>query len=111
TPLFFIGAGLGHTLADVLGAPIDLMAAIGFVAVFAGAANTPLACTMMGVELFGAADTVYIAVGCFVAYLCSGHSGIYLSQRIGVPKIRHPLIAGGMALRHARTLPRHPPTP
>ncbi|GAJ27869.1 voltage-gated chloride channel family protein [Acidomonas methanolica] len=111
TPLFFIGAGLGHTLAGVLGAPVDLMAAIGFVAVFAGAANTPLACTMMGVELFGAADTVYIAVGCFVAYLCSGHSGIYLSQRIGVPKIRHPLIAGGMALRHARTLPRHPPTP
>ncbi|MQS00046.1 voltage-gated chloride channel family protein [Gluconobacter aidae] len=111
TPLFFIGAALGHTLAGVLGAPIDLMAAIGFVAVFAGAANTPLACTLMGIELFGAADTVYIAVGCFVAYLCSGHSGIYLSQRIGVPKIRHPLIAGGMALRHARTLPRHPPAP
>ncbi|WP_342628180.1 voltage-gated chloride channel family protein [Nguyenibacter vanlangensis] len=104
TPLFFIGAALGHTLAGLLHAPVDLMAAVGFVAVFAGAANTPLACTLMGVELFGAADTVYLAVGCFIAYLCSGHSGIYLSQRIGVPKIRHPLIAGGMALRHARTL-------
>ncbi|WP_025811959.1 voltage-gated chloride channel family protein [Komagataeibacter kakiaceti] len=108
TPLFFIGSALGHTLAGLLDAPVDLMAAIGFVAVFAGAANTPLACTLMGVELFGAADTVYLAVGCFIAYLCSGHSGIYLSQRIGVPKIRHPLIMGGMALRHARTLRREP---
>ncbi|NHO58186.1 voltage-gated chloride channel protein, partial [Acetobacter lambici] len=85
-----------------LGVPTDLLAAVGFVAVFAGAANTPLACTFMGVELFGATDVIYIATGCFVAYLCSGHSGIYLSQRIGVPKAAHPHIATGMALRQAR---------
>ncbi|MCP1259935.1 voltage-gated chloride channel family protein [Acetobacter lambici] len=102
TPLFFIGAGLGHTLSTFLGVPTDLLAAVGFVAVFAGAANTPLACTFMGVELFGATDVIYIATGCFVAYLCSGHSGIYLSQRIGVPKAAHPHIATGMALRQAR---------
>ncbi len=102
TPLFFIGAGLGHTLSTLLGVPTDLLAAVGFVAVFAGAANTPLACTFMGVELFGATDVIYIATGCFVAYLCSGHSGIYLSQRIGVPKAAHPHIATGMALRQAR---------
>ncbi|ACI52380.1 Chloride channel core [Gluconacetobacter diazotrophicus PA1 5] len=86
TPLFFIGAGLGNALAPLLHAPVDLLAAVGFVAVFAGAANTPLACTLMGIELFGAADIVYLAVGCFVAYLCSGHSGIYRAQRIGTRK-------------------------
>ncbi|MBS7555858.1 DUF190 domain-containing protein [Ancylobacter dichloromethanicus] len=86
TPLFFIGAGLGHALAGVLGAPVDLFAALGFVAIFAGATNTPLACMIMGIELFGATHAVYIAVACFLAYLCSGHSSIYLAQRLGVPK-------------------------
>ncbi len=69
-----------------MGAPIDLFAGLGFVAVFAGATNTPLACTLMGVELFGSGPMVYIAIACFVAYLFSGHSGIYGSQRIVVRK-------------------------
>ncbi|MCJ8141760.1 DUF190 domain-containing protein [Ancylobacter sp. A5.8] len=86
TPLFFIGAGLGHALAGVFGAPVDLFAALGFVAILAGATNTPLACMIMGIELFGATHAVYIAVACFIAYLCSGHSSIYLAQRVGVPK-------------------------
>ena len=86
TPLFFIGATLGNTLAWLLDAPVDLFAAIGFVAVFAGATNTPLACTIMAVELFGPSHVVYFAVGCFIAYFFSGHSSIYSSQRIGTPK-------------------------
>jgi H+/Cl- antiporter ClcA/PII-like signaling protein len=86
TPLFFIGAALGNALSGLLGAPTNLLAGLGFVAVFAGASNTPLACTIMGIELFGATDAVYIAAACFIAYIFSGHSGIYLSQRIGVPK-------------------------
>ncbi|WP_432453064.1 MULTISPECIES: voltage-gated chloride channel family protein [unclassified Agarivorans] len=86
TPLFFIGATLGNTLAWLMGAPIDLFAAIGFIAVFAAATNTPLACTIMGVELFGSEHLMYFAVACFVAYYFSGHTGIYSSQRIAVPK-------------------------
>jgi H+/Cl- antiporter ClcA len=104
TPLFFIGAGLGNALSWVLGAPTDLFAALGFVAVFAGAANTPLACTIMGVELFGGEHTAYIAVACFTAYLCSGHSGIYLSQRLGVAKVGGSHIPPNIALRQAREL-------
>ena len=87
TPLFFIGATLGNRLAALMHAPADLFASVGFVAIFAGAANTPLACTVMGIELFGADAAPYLAVGCFVAYLVSGHSGIYLSQRVGIPKV------------------------
>lgn len=102
TPLFFIGAALGHALAPLLGVPTDVFAAIGFVAVFAGAANTPLACTLMGIELFGAPYAVPIAVGCFVAYLCSGHNGIYLSQRIAVPKRRATGLTAETTLREAR---------
>jgi H+/Cl- antiporter ClcA len=86
TPLFFIGATLGNTIAMISGAPVDLFAGLGFIAVFAGATNTPLACTMMGIELFGAENVVYYAVACFVAYYFSGHTGIYQSQRVAVSK-------------------------
>jgi H+/Cl- antiporter ClcA len=86
TPLFFIGATLGHTLAVLLGAPVDLFAGLGFIAVFAGATNTPIACTLMGVELFGTTHVLYFAVACFTAYYFSGHAGIYSAQRVAVPK-------------------------
>lgn len=99
TPLFFIGAALGNALSWMLGAPTDLFAALGFVAVFAGAANTPLACTIMGVELFGGGQTAYLAVACFTAYLCSGHSGIYLAQRLGVAKVRGDAVPSDLPLR------------
>ena len=88
TPLFFIGAALGVALGSLMGVPTDLMAAIGFVAVFAGATNTPLACVIMGIELFGATHAVPLAIGCFVAYAASGHASIYGTQRIAVPKTR-----------------------
>lgn len=88
TPLFYIGATLGNALAPLLHQPFALMAALGFVAVFAGAANTPLACTIMAVELFGAPVGVCAAVACVTSYLSSGHTGIYRSQRVGQAKHR-----------------------
>mgnify|MGYP000500882657 CR=1 FL=1 len=89
TPLFFIGATLGNALVWFVPLPIALLAGMGFVAVFSGATNTPIACTLMGIELFGAESAVYIAIACVVAYLFSGHSGIYSSQIVGSPKLFH----------------------
>lgn len=86
TPLFFIGATLGSALSLVVPLPVGLMAGMGFVAVFAGATNTPIACTLMGIELFGSEPGIYLALACVSAYLFSGHSGIYSSQIIGSPK-------------------------
>ena len=77
TPLFVIGATLGVTLAGALGAPLPLFAALGFVAVFAGAANTPIACTIMGLELFGPGAVVYFALACVGSYIFSTHHSIY----------------------------------
>ncbi len=87
TPLFFIGATLGNTLAMLGGAPVDLFAGLGFIAVFAAATNTPLACTLMGVELFGGDHVLYYAVACFTAYYFSGHTGIYSAQKIAIHKV------------------------
>jgi H+/Cl- antiporter ClcA len=86
TPLFFIGATLGNVLASFSSAPIDLFAGLGFIAVFAGATNTPLACTLMGVELFGGEHLIYYATACFLAYYFSGHAGIYSAQKVEVDK-------------------------
>lgn len=86
TPLFFIGAALGNTLAPLLHLPPDLLAGLGFIAVFAAATNTPLACTLMGVELFGGEYVLHYAVACYAAYYCSGHSSIYGTQRIAINK-------------------------
>ena len=86
TPLFYIGATLGNTLSALLNAPVSLFAALGFIAVFAGATNTPLACTFMGIELFGGEHALLFAVACFTAYIFSGNSGIYSSQQIAIPK-------------------------
>ena len=86
TPLFFIGATLGNALSLILALPAPLLAGMGFVAVFGGAANTPIASTLMGIELFGLESGVFIAIACVMSYVFSGHAGIYSSQRIGSRK-------------------------
>ncbi len=88
TPLFFIGATLGSTLSLILPLPVGLLAGMGFVAVFSGATNTPIACTLMGIELFGAESAVFIAIACIIAYVFSGHTGIYNAQLVGVSKTK-----------------------
>lgn len=87
TPLFYIGATLGNTLSVILNAPAGLFAALGFIAVFSGATNTPLACTIMGAELFGSEYLHFFAIACFVAYFCSGNSGIYSAQLLENDKL------------------------
>jgi H+/Cl- antiporter ClcA len=90
TPLFFIGATLGNSLAPLLHLPFAMLAGLGFVAVFAGAANTPLATTVMAIELFGPAIAPFAAIACVASYLFSGHTGIYHAQRLGRAKhVRH----------------------
>ncbi len=86
TPLFFIGATLGNILIWFVPMPIALLSGIGFVGVFAGATNTPIACTLMGIELFGIESLPYLLISCVVAYFFSGKKGIYSSQIIGRPK-------------------------
>ncbi|MHB1138633.1 MAG: chloride channel protein [Microthrixaceae bacterium] len=77
TPLFVIGATLGATLGGLLHVPTPLLAALGFVAVFAGAANAPLACTVLGVELFGFGVAPYLLLACLVSFAVSSHRGLY----------------------------------
>ena len=86
TPLFFVGATLGSALSVIVPLPIALLAGMGFVAVFSGATHTPIACTVMGMELFGIECGVFIGLACVVAYFASGTVGIYHSQIVKGPK-------------------------
>ena len=86
TPLFFIGATLGSALSIFVPLPVSLLAAMGFVAVFSGATHTPIACTIMGIELFGWQSGIYVGIACFIAYFFSGYLGIYESQVVKGPK-------------------------
>lgn len=86
TPLFYIGSTLGNALSNIIPLPVALLAGMGFAGVFAGASNTPIACTLMGIELFGIDSGIFIAISCITSYMFSGHSGIYKAQIIGSPK-------------------------
>jgi len=85
-PLVFIGATLGSALSIILPISFQLLAAVGFAGVFAGASNTPIACTIMAIELFGFKIAPYALIGCFMSYYFSGHHSIYKSQKIYIKK-------------------------
>ncbi|MEO9042605.1 MAG: chloride channel protein [Rhodoferax sp.] len=86
TPQFVIGAVLGGAFAPLLGLTPALGAAVGLVAVVASASNTPIAAILMGVELFGADSTLYVAGACVAAYLVIGHRSVYPAQQIAFSK-------------------------
>ena len=94
TPLFFIGATLGNALSSILPLPSSLLAAMGFAAVFSGAANTPIAGSLMALELFGPEAGAFAAIACVTSYLFSGHRGIYHAQRLVIRKHSIPQIHG-----------------
>ncbi|MGL4629690.1 MAG: chloride channel protein [Leadbetterella sp.] len=82
TPLFVIGATLGGGIAEYLGlSTTELFAGMGLVAVFAGAVNTPWACVILAIELFGWAILPFAIPAVWISYLISGKSSIYESQR------------------------------
>lgn len=83
TPLFYIGSTLGNALSGLIPLPFELLAAMGFAAVFAGASNTPIACILLGFELFGPECGAYVSVACVVSFVVSGRATIYRAQHVG----------------------------
>lgn len=81
-PAFFVGSTFGCVIAPVLGLDPAVGAAIGFVALFCGVVNCPLASLILSVEVFGTQGLLLFAVSCGVSYMLSGYFGLYSSQRI-----------------------------
>lgn len=85
-PLVFIGTSLGSALSAVLPVATPLLAALGFAAVFGAAANTPIACAIMVMEIFGWNLGPLALLVCWIAYQVTGHVGIYKNQRVARSK-------------------------
>ncbi len=85
-PLFFVGATLGNTLSGLAGLPASFLAGIGLIAVFYGAANAPISCFLLSIEMFEGKGVVFFFIACIISYIFSGHNGIYTSQKIYEPK-------------------------
>jgi H+/Cl- antiporter ClcA len=77
-----VGAALGNALAQLLGLPLPLGAGVGMAAVFAAASNTPLALSIMAVELLGPSVFPHVVIVAVLAYLLTGHRSIYPAQRL-----------------------------
>jgi len=103
TPIFFVGCSAGALIAGWFHLSVAMMAAIGFVSLLAGAANTPIAASIMAVEMFGPAIGPYAAVACIVSYLITGHRSVYSSQIMMVKKSASLNVTPGQEMRRVIT--------
>ncbi len=81
TPLLCMGACLGATLAGPLNGSVSALAAVGMVATWSAASNTPISAAVMGAELFGPATLLVFAPLNVLATLMSGTASVYRAQR------------------------------
>jgi H+/Cl- antiporter ClcA len=86
TPIFFVGATAGAFFAMITGLNVATFSAIGLSSVLAGAANTPIAASIMAVELFGPQLAPYATVACVISFLMTGHHSVYPSQILSMKK-------------------------
>lgn len=102
TPIFFIGSTLGSFMSGILKVDAGMLAAIGFVSVLAGAANTPIAASIMAVELFGAQVAPYASIACVISFVITGHRSVYPSQVLSIKKSASIEVEIGKELETAR---------
>lgn len=86
TPIFYIGATSGHFFGNLMGDNVALFAALGLTSLLAGAANAPIAATIMAVELFGVEIAHYAAISAVISFLITGHRSVFYSQILKMKK-------------------------
>lgn len=99
-PLFFMGATLGNTLHSIVHLPLSFLAALGLIAAFCGGANTPITAFLLALEMFDGKGLEYFFVACLVSYICSGHHGLWPSQKIYEPKSRLYSVINGDTIKN-----------
>jgi len=85
-PLMVIGAAAGAFFAAMTGLDAATFAAVGLVSVLAGAANTPIAMSILAIELFGKGIGAYAAIACVISFLITGHRSIFPTQVMAMKK-------------------------
>ncbi len=101
TPIFFVGTTSGSIIGNLLNLNPAFVAALGFVAVFSGATNTPIASTILAIELFGAGIAPYAALANAISYVITGHKSLYATQIISMIKSPSVEIETGIEVKKA----------
>ncbi|MBQ8636875.1 MAG: chloride channel protein [Clostridia bacterium] len=86
-PSFFIGSTFGCVAGYLLGIDTGFAAAVGFVAVFCGVVNCPIASLILALEVFGSENIMIFALVCAISYMMSGYFGLYKSQKFVYSKL------------------------
>lgn len=102
-PILFIGATSGSLFGDLLGLDRSTFAAVGFVSLLAGTTNTPIAASILAVELFGSAIAPYAAIASVVSFLMTGHRSVFPTQVLSFKKSTSVHVEIGSELEHVRT--------
>ena len=79
-PAFFIGSTLGCVIAPLIGVSSSVGAGIGFISLFCGAVNCPVASILLAVEIFGGNGLVFFVIACIISYIFSGNISLYKDQ-------------------------------
>ena len=81
-PAFFVGSTFGCVAGSLIGIDPSVGAAIGFIALFCGVGNCPVASVILALEVFGSDALMVAVLVCAVTYMMSGYCGLYKSQKI-----------------------------
>ncbi|MBW6485797.1 MAG: chloride channel protein [Syntrophobacterales bacterium] len=103
TPIFYVGATSGVLYATLMGLNTITFSAIGFTSLLAGAANTPIAASILAIELFGPAVAPYATVACVISFLMTGHRSVYHSQILSMHKSESIQVAIGKEMENLET--------
>ncbi len=99
TPIFFIGTTAGSALGHLFGSNTVFFAALGLVAVLSGSANTPIAASIMAIELFGVEITPYATLACIISFLLTGHRSVFPTQILAMKKSQSLMVKLGVEVK------------
>lgn len=88
-PAFFVGSTFGCMAGSILGIDPGFAAALGFVGVFCGVVNCPIASIILSIEVFGGDSILIFALVCAICYMMSGYFGLYRSQEFVFSKLNY----------------------
>ncbi len=101
-PIFFVGATTGAVMAGAMGEGTAVFAAIGIVGLLSGAANAPIASTILAIELFGAPIGPYACLVAVISYLIAGHRSVFPSQILAIKKSSSVDIRTGVEMKNLK---------
>ncbi|NLE14814.1 MAG: chloride channel protein [Spirochaetales bacterium] len=87
-PILVIGATTGALFGTLLPIPVSALSMFGAIGMLSGSTKLPLACFVLGLELYGFGNPTSLFFVCSIAYLFSGRLSIY--ERQIVPQIIDP---------------------